>query len=53
MKKLFIYIIILTLTLVICLNLFLFYNNSSLSSIVNNSSDNRNTIIELDEFKMN
>ena len=38
MKKLLIYVIILTLTLVICLNLFLFYNNSSLSSIVNNSS---------------
>lgn len=53
MKKLLIYVIILALTLVICLNLFLFCNNSSLSNILNNSTNTRNTIIELDKFKTN
>ena len=53
MKKLLIYIIILALVLVICLNLFLFYNNSSLSNVLNNSANTRNTIIELDKFKTN
>ena len=53
MKKLLIYIIILALVLVVCLNLFLFYNNSSLSNVLNNSANTRNTIIELDKFKTN
>ncbi|WP_304681163.1 hypothetical protein [uncultured Clostridium sp.] len=51
MKKLSIYFIILTLILVITLNLFLFYNYSSVSSTLNNSNNIRNTITELDKFK--
>lgn len=51
MKKLFIYFIILTLVLVISLNLFLFYNSSSLSSTLSDSNNIRSTITELDKFK--
>lgn len=51
MKKLSIYFIILTLILVIALNLFLFYNYSSVSNTLNNSNNIRNTITELDKFK--
>ena len=51
MKKLLIYIIILAITLIVTLNLFVFYNNSSLSNTLNNSDNIRNTITELDNFK--
>lgn len=51
MKKLLIYIIILAITLIITLNLFVFYNNSSLSNTLSDSDNIRNTITELDSFK--
>lgn len=51
MKKLLIYIILLAITLIIAIDLFVFYNNSTLSNTLSDSDDIRNTITELDNFK--
>lgn len=46
-----IYILTISMSLVVALNIFMFIKNSSLSTTLNDSSNIRNTIIELDNFK--